>query len=478
MKNRKTCWGLLRSAQYREEFERLPSKFRSQVARKTFELMSDPRPGGSRVTLKGYDKLCRLRVGDFRVIYAYDDNAIELLTLRRRDERTYDHLDELETRQLASFRNINRISEPHAGNALQPPIEDISFAATRSEPLPRPITAQMLDQLDIPEPFRPGLLRLRTGDELLECQEVPYQIIERILECICPKNPDIAPEPPLIVRSVHDLVDARAAQATGPIDASGDADMSRIGPEAAVSAKALGSAAQVPATAEPPLVSIVRRQEPMTPYKGNTARAIAKDTRYTVKLNGKVALLYYVDERETALLTTDDHPELVGIVNAAKRAGGNTQDGGSFVVNEYRHVLVPNAAGERVLFAGVYTRDLEFRFEGSLISPIAPSTIRPGDIWPGPHVGIRYTLAAGASDIRYEETTARGTQRRICLSDFHSKTALEPLLQMCRRLKSAGGAIYINEARELFAPVEDAGSYERRYIGHLGTLPWFPEPAV
>lgn len=214
----------------------------------------------------------------------------------------------------------------------------------------------------------------------------------------------------------------------------------------------------------------------MKPYTGNTAKGIAKDARYTVKLDGSVQLLFEVGDKEHALLTTDAHPELVAMVNEAKRQGGSQQGGGGFVINEFRHVLVPTLDG-RVLFAGLYTHDLDFTFEGSLISPVAPPSVRSGDIWPGPHVGIRYTLAAGARDVRYELTTSRGTIKTVALTDFHGQDALAGLLGCLRAVKPQGGAIYINEAREFFAPVDDGGGYRQRYIGHLGGRPWFPEPS-
>jgi len=217
------------------------------------------------------------------------------------------------------------------------------------------------------------------------------------------------------------------------------------------------------------------KQRQMPPYSGNTAKAIGKDARYTVKLDGTIQLTYSVNSNERALLTTDCHDELVALVNEAKRRGGSSQGGGGFLINEYRHVLVPTQANEVVL-AGTYTRDLEFTFNDSLISPVAKSGIKAGDVWPGPHVGIKYTLAASATDIRYEKAES-GVQKSILLSSFHSREELAELLSMCRAVKPDGGAIYINEARELFAPVEHGEAYERVYIGHLGNKPWFPEPA-
>ena len=88
-------WALAMNLEYRKEFNRLQRKYQNQIARKTQDLMIDPAPGGSRTQLKQYDGLCRLRAGEFRIIYAYNESVVELLSLRRRNEGTYDDLDQL-----------------------------------------------------------------------------------------------------------------------------------------------------------------------------------------------------------------------------------------------------------------------------------------------------------------------------------------------------------------------------------------------
>ncbi len=480
----KRLLGLIQSAEYREEYERIPSKYRNQISRKALELMSDPTPGGSRTALKGYSRLCRLRAGDFRIIYAYDDKVVQLMNLRRRDEHTYDKLDELEIQQFEGFRAIA------GGKGSRQMIPEWKVVTQKwdppktkeVEPLPQPITAELLDELAIPEKFRQNLLRLKSVDDLLDCQEVSPECVEKVLDAICPKNIETASERFTPVVVLGDLVDATAAVACGPIvasDAEEDIPMeepARADPSANLKTSGRTERHQPPA----PLVVLTTRQnEPMKPYQGNTARGISKDTHYTVTLDGKVRLEYSVDRDERWLLTTDAHPDLVTMVNEAKRSGGSAQGGGSFAINEFRHVLVPNIAGTEVLYAGAYTRDLEFEFEGTLITPVAPANIRPGQEWPGPHVGIKYTLLADATDIRYEVSAVSGTATIVKtkrLTAVHSKDALAGLLQMCRAVKPKGGAIYVNEARELFAPVDQGGSYKRLYIGHLGKHPWFPNP--
>jgi mRNA-degrading endonuclease RelE of RelBE toxin-antitoxin system len=461
---KRRTWALTVSPEFQKESKRLPPKYRNQIARKTQDLMNDPTPGGSRTTLKEYSGLCRLRAGEFRIIYAYNDKVVELLSLRRRNESTYDNLDDLEVQQFAEFRSIAG-SRPveHKIHEWEELAKKWAAPQVKApETLPRPITAAMLDELNVPAAYQPMLLQVKTEDDLLGCDAIPLDTLEQVLECLYPrKNEVLSGDPhPVVVR--EDLIDVAAAVIAGPIDTE-TAVAATSGPSSAIG---------VPT---PLILVATRRHQAMSAFIGNASKAIGQDARYTVKLDGTVQLTYALSTGDRALLTTDGHNELVSLVNEAKRHGGSSQDGGSFFINEYRHVLVPTQ-NSGVLYAGDYTRDLEFVFEDSLISPVARSGIRPGDIWPGPHVGIKYTLAAEAQDVRYELESARGTRQRINLSGFYSPQQLADLLKMFRDVKPRGGAVYINEARELFAPVERGESYERVYIGHLGNKPWFPKP--
>lgn len=453
-------WALAMSPKYREEFSRVQRKYQNQISRKTQDLMHDPTPGGSRTVLTQYDGLCRLRTGEYRIIYAYDDQLVQLLSLRKRNERTYNDLDQLELQQLEPFRSA---TNRKPASPQLPPWEKIvrNWVAPREEepkPLPFPIDTALLDELDIPAEYRTILLRMRTEDDLLGCDTVPAHICEKIIEAMFPLRLELIVGDPLPVVVLDDLVDEAAATVNGPIDTAEKSDVP----------------AATDGIPKPLFLIPIKRMGSMTAYSGNTAKANGKEARYTVKLDSSIQLTYAASNSERALLTTDGHDELVQLVNDAKRSGGATKGGGGFFINEFRHVLVPTQNG--LLYAGKYTRDLEFVFNTTVVSPVAPSGISRGDVWPGPHVGIKYTLAAGASNIRYERDTRQGTRERVSLSHYHDSQALQALLQMFRAVKPSGGAIYVNEARECFAPVAGEQGYERLYIGHLGNKPWFPEP--
>ncbi|MBE9092198.1 type II toxin-antitoxin system RelE/ParE family toxin [Microcystis aeruginosa LEGE 11464] len=56
-----------------KEFKKLPSSIRQRVSDSLEKLQQDPRPSGV-VKLKGEDKMYRLRVGDYRIVYTIEDN--------------------------------------------------------------------------------------------------------------------------------------------------------------------------------------------------------------------------------------------------------------------------------------------------------------------------------------------------------------------------------------------------------------------
>lgn len=77
------------------ELRKLAPAERRQIARRIDSLADDPRPDGC-AKLKGAAGLYRIRVGDFRIVYRIDENALIVLVAaigNRRD--IYDELKRL-----------------------------------------------------------------------------------------------------------------------------------------------------------------------------------------------------------------------------------------------------------------------------------------------------------------------------------------------------------------------------------------------
>jgi hypothetical protein len=206
---------------------------------------------------------------------------------------------------------------------------------------------------------------------------------------------------------------------------------------------------------------------------------VAKDAKYHMTAAGQVKLIYRESKYEERHLVTSGHSGLASMVNSRKVARTGLP-GGAFYLNEYGHVVVPVATEATCLFGGVYRERLEFAYKGSVLGPIPPRHLRPGDEWPGPHVGIPYILCASGDDIKYRSRLQDGFGYRYTfLSDEVSPSYSERLARRLGLVKGwSGGRVYINEARAFFAPVEVRGQYRYLYLGLLEDDLWFPEPKV
>jgi hypothetical protein len=222
--------------------------------------------------------------------------------------------------------------------------------------------------------------------------------------------------------------------------------------------------------------------EVLIPYPGLCPSNVNKDAKYSVVHSAagsmEIRLVYRVSNREKELLTTDRHDKLVEMVNKVKLELTGFL-GGAFYINEYRDVLVPDTTNGGSIYAGNYTRDLEFDYNGTLITPRAPQGVKPGDPWPGPHVGIRYTLMVGGGDIRYELRSGRTIREQWLSDDVGPRPANELARRLAANKGNSGGRFYINEACEMFAPLGGAeGGVEYVYLGPLEDSAWFDAPDV
>lgn len=198
----------------------LPKQVSKQVSQKLKVLAADPHSAqGDAKKLKGYTNVYRARVGDYRVFYSIGQGWVKLLSVRKRDERTYE--DELpdvaapptlpdhealepQVEQAESWAHrpaADLTPEPTTPAVSQPPLPP--SAAT----LPYPLTDTLLAQWQIPTEYRPATLSASTEDELLDLP-IPERFISRILDNLFPRPLDtivaqpeyILPEPEAVER--------------------------------------------------------------------------------------------------------------------------------------------------------------------------------------------------------------------------------------------------------------------------------------
>jgi hypothetical protein len=218
-------------------------------------------------------------------------------------------------------------------------------------------------------------------------------------------------------------------------------------------------------------------------YTGPTPSNARKDAKYSVagpsadsgSIEDEIRLIHWVSRTKFLLLTTSQHPELVKKINGAKiELKGRPR--GTFYINEFGDVLVPDGSGG-CYWVDHHDKNLEFSYEGATLSPKAPSGLQPGQIWPGPHVGIRYILSARDQDIEYIRHESRVDKRIVLLSE---EVGAEAAGHLVRRLISimgySGGRFYVNERGELFSPGRAPDGVGAVYLGNLDDVLWFSPP--
>lgn len=218
-------------------------------------------------------------------------------------------------------------------------------------------------------------------------------------------------------------------------------------------------------------------------FGGNCPQSVSKDAKYSVR-TGKdgpvVALTYSTADGEYWYATTEEHAELVRMVNDVKTSLGLPPNG-SFYINEYKQVIVPSAASKDYLLAGEYADALRFEFEGTVLTgepvDLDGNALTPGDVWMGPHPGIPYVLAAGGGDIHYFSQPRPNVKKKLKLSTSVGSETAKNLVERIRSVKGyAGGSFYVNEHHTIFAPVHTGGEWQYVYIGQLDLDSWFPKP--
>ena len=220
-------------------------------------------------------------------------------------------------------------------------------------------------------------------------------------------------------------------------------------------------------------------------YTGNCPRNVARDAKYVIRSGPTgpfVSLQYRSSDDETWALATEEHSDLVRMVNEVKLAFAD-QPNGAFYINEYHQVIVPVVGSHEYYLAGEYHRPIRFLFEGKEISsePVDDlgEPLKPGDEWVGSRVGVPYVLAAGAKDIYYETTPRPNVIKRNKLSAVIGVEMATSVASQLRKIKDfSGGRFYVNESKAIFSPVtKDAGkSYRYLYVGQVDLDRWFTAP--
>lgn len=159
-------------------------------------------------------------------------------------------------------------------------------------------------------------------------------------------------------------------------------------------------------------------------------------------------------------------------VNQAKRDMGG-QNGGSFLINEFRQVLVPssNGNGQR-RFAGTWDGSLVFS------NPFTPQQdlvltsdtgLESGNLWSGPYVGMMYRLSTQQQIYFWHEVNDEGTKQRPLSQD-------QNLIQRLLRIRGPGGCRFIvNPGGIVLTKKQNptTKNWSAVYVGRINWQMWF-----
>ena len=210
-----TEWHITHKPDFLKAFVALPSKETHQVLEKINLLAQDPTPDAKVKKQLKYmgGKLHRIRSGDYRIFYTFEQPYISILALRRRDDDTYD--EDMDVEFLGGLDP--HLDEAQANKAGQPDWEQMFAPKTpEKRPLPEPITAELLAKFNVPAVCYARLLTIQTRDDLLDCPGVPDDYLLNI-DAYLFERPlvEVLQQPDFLLNDVNDLLRYKEGELLG-----------------------------------------------------------------------------------------------------------------------------------------------------------------------------------------------------------------------------------------------------------------------
>ena len=159
----------------------LPKKHRDQVFKKLEMLETDPHPDGDtkkKLTNGAY----RLRSGDYRIFYTFNGEAVGIIDVRLRNEKTFGNLP---VPEMPAVANLAVDLDTAEISTEAPPV---SAREPDGELLPRPIDKDVLKAARVDEAQWPALMAVKTVDELLACEGASTEAILAVVEILLPRS--------------------------------------------------------------------------------------------------------------------------------------------------------------------------------------------------------------------------------------------------------------------------------------------------
>ncbi|NJM66364.1 MAG: UvrD-helicase domain-containing protein [Acaryochloris sp. RU_4_1] len=212
-----TTWALSFTNTFFSELLNLPQAVQKKIGKTLKVLETDPISAqGDAKKLKGYtNNVYRVRLGDYRLFYSFGQGWVKLLSIRKRDERTY----EIELSELDAPTPPPDIStlNPHPTDVIEPKLTGAQIkppsASIESTENPTPVTTSLpfrltktlLKQWHIPSDYWTSIVAAPHSEALLELP-IPEQYLQRIIDNLYPRPiEEIVTEREYILKQPEDL---------------------------------------------------------------------------------------------------------------------------------------------------------------------------------------------------------------------------------------------------------------------------------
>ena len=210
-----TEWRITQKPDFFKALLALPPKETHQILEKINLLAQDPTPDARvKKQLKYMNgKLHRIRSGDYRIFYTFEQPYISILALRRRDDDTYD--EDMDVEFLGGLDP--QLDEAQTNKGAQPDWERIlAPKAPEKRRLPEPITEALLAELNVPKECHARLLRIQTQEDLYDCTGVPDDYLLKIDEYMFERPlVEVLQQPDYLLTDVNDLLRYKEGELLG-----------------------------------------------------------------------------------------------------------------------------------------------------------------------------------------------------------------------------------------------------------------------
>ena len=210
-----TQWQTLMKPAFLQGIRKISGKDVQHIMEKVSLLAENPLPDGD---LKKHLTHCvgkpyRIRSGDYRIFYTFNQQIVNIYKIDRRNEGTYKDCPEAEFGP-EDLSTLDELEIPDEQPALQhPSYADWDKPGEESLPFPEPITVELLKRLAVPAQYHNRLLRITNQGDLLACPGVEDEVLLTIdAYMFDPTLSQTMQQPDLVLNDVDDLLRYREGE--------------------------------------------------------------------------------------------------------------------------------------------------------------------------------------------------------------------------------------------------------------------------